>query len=63
MKKISKKLQDEFIEILAENDSLEEYRETFISMILEHQTKNQYTRNDLLKKSTIELEGIYCKVK
>lgn len=61
--KQDKKHQDEFIGILAENDSLEEYRETFISMILEHQTKNQYTRNDLLKKSTIELEEIYCKVK
>lgn len=61
--KLNRKHQDEFIEILAENDSLEEYRETFISMILERQTKNQYTRNDLLKKSTTELEEIYCKVK
>lgn len=42
-----------------ERDRTEEYRNYMIHRILELQTTNQYTRDELLKKSTRELEGIF----
>ena len=50
------------LERVIENDKLEEYREFLICRILEMQTQDQYTREDLLKKSTEQLEIIYEEV-
>lgn len=49
------------LERLIENETLEQHREYMICRIL--QTQDQYTRDDLLKKSTQELENIFADVK
>ena len=46
-----------------ERDATEEYREFMIYRILELQIQDQYTRDELLKKATSELEDIFAKVK
>lgn len=47
------------LEHLIENENLEQYREFLICRILQEQTEDKYTRDDLLKKSTMELEDIF----
>lgn len=47
------------LERMAENDVLEAHRDYLICRILQLQTQEQYTRDDLLKKATMELEDIY----
>lgn len=48
---------------MLERDKTKEYREYMIHRILELQIQDQYTRDDLLKKSTRELENIFADVK
>lgn len=50
------------LERLIENDNLERYREYMICRILELQKQDQYTRDELLKKSIRELEDIFADV-
>ena len=45
-----------------ERDRTEEYREYMIRRILELQKQDQYTRDDLLKKATIQLEDIFSEI-
>ena len=61
MKRTKEEMQARHIllERLIENESLERYREYMICRILEIQKQEQYTRDDLLKKSTLELEDIW----
>ena len=59
-----KRTQEDILkQIIIENDELEEYREHLIHRILELQVQDQYTREELLKKSTDQLEDIYAYVK
>lgn len=51
------------LEQLIENESLEKYREFVICRILQEQTQDQYTMDDLLKKSTLELDEILETIK
>ena len=46
-----------------EIDRTEEFREYMICRILELQTQDQYTRDELLKKSTMELQQVFEDVK
>ena len=50
------------LERLIENESLEKYRDYMICRILQLQKDNQYTMDDLMKKSTQELEDIFDNV-
>lgn len=45
-----------------ERDRTEEYREYMIHRILELQVQDHFTRDDLLKKSTKELEDIFAEI-
>ena len=47
------------LERVIEKDKLEEYREYMIHRILEIQKQDQYTRAELLKKSTSQLENVF----
>ena len=51
------------LERVIEKDKLEEYREYMIHRILEIQKQDQYTRAELLKKSTSQLENVFANVK
>lgn len=42
-----------------ERDRTEEYRDYMIHRILELQTQDQYTKDDLQKKATRQLEDIF----
>ena len=57
-----REIQNIMLENLIENDTLEQYREYMICRILEFQTQNLHTRDELLKKSTSELEDIFVNV-
>lgn len=46
-----------------ERDRTEEYREYMIHRILEIQKQDQYTREELLKKSTSQIEDVFANVK
>lgn len=46
-----------------ERDRTEEYRDYMIHRILELQMQDQYTKEELLKKSTKEFENIFTYVK
>ena len=45
-----------------ERDRTEEYREYMIRRILELQTQDQYTKADLQKKATSQLEDIFAEI-
>lgn len=46
-----------------ERDETEEYREYMIHRILEVQQEDHYTREELLKKATIQIEEVFANVK
>ena len=46
-----------------ERDRTEEYREYMIHRILEIQKQDHYTREELLKKATSQIEDIFANVK
>ena len=46
-----------------ERDRTEEYREYMIHRILELQVQDNYTRAELLKKSTSQIEDVFANVK
>lgn len=51
------------LERVIENESLEKYRDYMICRILQLQSQDQYTRAELLKKSTSQIEYVFANVK